>query len=123
MRSRAHTLLRASLTELSFEMPIGIPKRWSRQVSGFCLALSAAACGSTPTSSLAPLAVTVPTPGYPQISRSHVDSHKPQLERLHDFMFVLNGAKPGQPLTARVKRDGKILDLPVTFEERASRKE
>lgn len=48
---------------------------------------------------------------------------KTQLKSLHDFMFVLNGAKPGQTLTARVKRDGKLLDLPVTFEERAPRKE
>lgn len=48
---------------------------------------------------------------------------KTELKSLHDFMFVLNGAKPGQTLTARVKREGKILDLPVTFEERAPRKE
>jgi Tol biopolymer transport system component len=48
---------------------------------------------------------------------------KTQLKSLHDFMFVLNGAKPGQTLTARVKRDGKLLELPVTFEERAPRKE
>jgi S1-C subfamily serine protease len=48
---------------------------------------------------------------------------KTQLKSLHDFMFVLNGARPGQTLTARVKRNGKLLDLPVTFEERAPRKE
>jgi hypothetical protein len=48
---------------------------------------------------------------------------KTELKSLHDFMFVLNGAKPGQTLTARVKRDGKLLDLPVTFEERAPRQE
>jgi hypothetical protein len=48
---------------------------------------------------------------------------KTELKSLHDFMFVLNGAKPGQTLTARVKRDGKVLDLQVTFEERAPRKE
>jgi Tol biopolymer transport system component len=48
---------------------------------------------------------------------------KTELKSLHDFMFVLNGAKPGQTLTARVRRDGKVLDLPVTFEERTPRKE
>jgi S1-C subfamily serine protease len=48
---------------------------------------------------------------------------KTELKSLHDFMFVLNGAKPGQTMTARVKREGKILELPVTFEERAPRKE
>ncbi|HYQ15631.1 MAG TPA: M20/M25/M40 family metallo-hydrolase, partial [Polyangiaceae bacterium] len=48
---------------------------------------------------------------------------KTELKSLHDFMFVLNGAKPGQTVTARVKRDGKLLDVQVTFEERAPRKE
>jgi S1-C subfamily serine protease len=48
---------------------------------------------------------------------------KTELKSLHDFMFVLNGSKPGQTVTARVKRDGKLVDLQVTFEERAPRKE
>ncbi len=48
---------------------------------------------------------------------------KTELKSLHDFMFVLNGSKPGQTVTARIKRDGKILSLPVTFEEKAPRKE
>jgi Tol biopolymer transport system component len=48
---------------------------------------------------------------------------KTELKSLHDFMFVLNGSKPGQTITARIKRDGKILSLPVTFEEKAPRKE
>ncbi len=48
---------------------------------------------------------------------------KTELKSLHDFMFVLNGAKPGQTVTARIKRDGKLLELPITFEERAPRKE
>jgi Tol biopolymer transport system component len=48
---------------------------------------------------------------------------KTELKSLHDFMFVLNGARPGQTLTARVKRDGKLLEVQVTFEERAPRKE
>jgi Tol biopolymer transport system component len=48
---------------------------------------------------------------------------KTELKSLHDFMFVLNSAKPGQTLTARVKRDGKVVDVQVTFEERAPRKE
>ena len=48
---------------------------------------------------------------------------KTELKSLHDFMFVLNGSKPGQTVAARVKRDGKIIELLVTFEERAPRKE
>lgn len=48
---------------------------------------------------------------------------KTELKSLHDFMFVLNGAKPGQTITARVKREGKTLDLTVTFEERQPRKQ
>lgn len=48
---------------------------------------------------------------------------KTELKSLHDFMFVLNASKPGQTLTARVKRDGKIVELPVTFDERSPRKE
>jgi Tol biopolymer transport system component len=48
---------------------------------------------------------------------------KAELKSIHDFMFVLNGAKPGQTVTARVKRDGKLLEVPITFEERAPRKE
>jgi S1-C subfamily serine protease len=48
---------------------------------------------------------------------------KTELKSLHDFMFVLNGSKPGQTVSARVKRDGKLVDLQVTFEERAPRKE
>ncbi|HEY6081221.1 MAG TPA: M28 family peptidase [Polyangiaceae bacterium] len=48
---------------------------------------------------------------------------KTELKSLHDFMFVLNGSKPGQTVTARVKRDGKIVELPVTFDEHQPRKE
>ncbi len=48
---------------------------------------------------------------------------KTELKSLHDFMFVLNGAKPGQTMTAKVRREGKVLELPVTFEERAPRKD
>jgi hypothetical protein len=48
---------------------------------------------------------------------------KTELKSLHDFMFVLNGARPGQTMTARIKRDGAVLELPVTFEERPARKE
>jgi Tol biopolymer transport system component len=48
---------------------------------------------------------------------------KTELKSLHDLMFVLNGAKPGQTSSLRVKRDGKLLELKVTFEERAPRKE
>ncbi len=49
---------------------------------------------------------------------------KTELKSLHDFMFVLNASKPGQTLTARIKRDGKVMELPVTFDERsAPRKE
>ncbi|HVY32195.1 MAG TPA: M20/M25/M40 family metallo-hydrolase [Polyangiaceae bacterium] len=48
---------------------------------------------------------------------------KTELKSLHDFMFVLNGSKPGQTVTARVKRDGKVVDLQVTFEEKPPRKE
>jgi hypothetical protein len=46
---------------------------------------------------------------------------KTELKSLHDFMFVLNGSKPGQTLTARVKRDGKVIKVPVTFDERKGR--
>ena len=48
---------------------------------------------------------------------------KTELKSLHDFMFVLNGAKPGQTVKARVRRDGKQLDLTITYEERAPRKD
>lgn len=48
---------------------------------------------------------------------------KTELKSLHDFMFVLNGAKPGQTMSARVKRDGKLVELQVTFEERPARKD
>lgn len=48
---------------------------------------------------------------------------KTELKSLHDFMFVLNGAKPGQTMTVRVRREGKLLELPVTFEERPPRKD
>lgn len=47
---------------------------------------------------------------------------KTEIKSLHDFMFVLNGAKPGQTINARVKRDGKLIDLSVTFEERAGKR-
>jgi len=46
---------------------------------------------------------------------------KSELKSLHDFMFVLNGSKPGQTITARIKRDGKVLEVPVTFDERPPR--
>jgi membrane-associated protease RseP (regulator of RpoE activity) len=48
---------------------------------------------------------------------------KTEVKSLHDFMFVLNGAKPGQTTSVKLKRDGKLLELPVTFEERPARKE
>jgi Tol biopolymer transport system component len=48
---------------------------------------------------------------------------KTTLSSLHDFMFVLNSARPGQTMVCRVKREGKLLELQVTFEERAPRKE
>ncbi len=48
---------------------------------------------------------------------------KTELKSLHDLMFVLNGAKPGQTVSVRVKRDSKLLNLQVTFEEKAPRKE
>ncbi len=48
---------------------------------------------------------------------------KSEIKSVHDFMFVLNGSKPGQTVTARVKRDGKLLELPITFEEHQPRKE
>jgi hypothetical protein len=48
---------------------------------------------------------------------------KTDIKSLHDFMFVLNGSKPGQTVSARVKRDGKVVNLQVTFDEKAPRKE
>lgn len=48
---------------------------------------------------------------------------KTDIKGLHDFMFVLNGAKPGQTISARLKRDGKLVTVQVTFEEKAPRKE
>jgi len=48
---------------------------------------------------------------------------KTDIKSLHDFMFVLNASKPGQTVTARVKRGGSVVSLQVTFEERAPRKE
>jgi hypothetical protein len=35
-------------------------------------------------------------------------------------MYALNASKPGETVTAVVKRDGKELKLPVTFEEGAA---
>jgi Tol biopolymer transport system component len=48
---------------------------------------------------------------------------KAEIKSVHDFMFILNGSKPGQTVTARVKRDGKVIELPVTFEEHQPRKQ
>jgi len=36
---------------------------------------------------------------------------------VEDLMYALNASKPGETVTAVVKRDGKELKLPVTFEE------
>jgi hypothetical protein len=42
---------------------------------------------------------------------------KAEIKSPHDLVFVLNGAKPGQTLTARIKRDGKVSSVPLTFDE------
>jgi hypothetical protein len=36
---------------------------------------------------------------------------------VEDLMYALNASKPGETVTAVVKRDGKEVKLPVTFEE------
>ena len=36
---------------------------------------------------------------------------------VEDLMYALNASKPGETVTAVVKRDGKELKLQVTFEE------
>jgi len=36
---------------------------------------------------------------------------------VEDLMYALNASKPGETVTAVVKRDGKEMKLPVTFEE------
>jgi S1-C subfamily serine protease len=36
---------------------------------------------------------------------------------VEDLMYALNASKPGETVTAVVKREGKELKLPVTFEE------
>ena len=43
------------------------------------------------------------------------------LRSIEDFMFVLNGAHPGETATAVVLRDGKTLSVNVTFEARGER--
>jgi hypothetical protein len=48
---------------------------------------------------------------------------KAKVESVYDLMYVLNSAKPGQTVTATVLREDKPIDLPITFEERAPRKE
>jgi hypothetical protein len=40
------------------------------------------------------------------------------IEGVHDLMFVLNRAKPHQTVTAAVLRDGKRIEMKVTFQER-----
>lgn len=40
-----------------------------------------------------------------------------EVRGVEDLMFVLNGAKPGEKVAARVVRDGKEVKLDVTFEE------
>src|SRR4029079_4225694 len=36
---------------------------------------------------------------------------------VEDLMYALNASKPGETVTATVRRDGKELRLPVTFQE------
>ena len=36
---------------------------------------------------------------------------------VEDLMYALNASKPGETVTAVIKREGKELKLPVTFEE------
>jgi hypothetical protein len=43
------------------------------------------------------------------------------IHSIEDFMFVLNGARPGETSTAVVLRDGKQTQVTVTFEARAER--
>jgi S1-C subfamily serine protease len=40
------------------------------------------------------------------------------VEGVHDLMFALNSAKPQQTVKAVVLRDGKRLDLKVTYQEK-----
>ena len=40
-----------------------------------------------------------------------------EIGSVEDLMFVLNASKPGETVTAVVKRDGKEVKLEVTFEE------
>ena len=67
--------------------------------------------------------VLIPTRPSPHDLRA-VAGTVEMVERAHCAMvFVLNGAKPGQTISARLKRDGKLVTVQVTFEEKAPRKE
>jgi Tol biopolymer transport system component len=39
------------------------------------------------------------------------------IDSVQDFSFVLNASKPGETVTAAVVRDGRALEMPVTFQE------
>jgi S1-C subfamily serine protease len=39
------------------------------------------------------------------------------IQTIHDLMFVLRAAKPGEKATAVVERDGRRLSLEVVFGE------
>ena len=43
------------------------------------------------------------------------------IESVHDLMFALNAAKPQQTVTAVVLRDGKRVEMKVTYQERGAR--
>jgi hypothetical protein len=44
-----------------------------------------------------------------------------EIASIEDFMYVLNASKPGETTKATVIRDGKKLELDVTFQESAGR--
>jgi Tol biopolymer transport system component len=44
---------------------------------------------------------------------------KHEIRSVEDLMFVLNASKPGETTKAVIVRDGKRLELPVTFQESA----
>jgi C-terminal processing protease CtpA/Prc len=46
-----------------------------------------------------------------------------EIKSVHDLMYVLNAAKPGQTVTLIVVRDGKQVPLTATFEDRSRPKE
>jgi Tol biopolymer transport system component len=47
---------------------------------------------------------------------------KHEIASIEDFMFVLNASKPGETTKATVVRDGKRLELDVTFQESGGRR-